>query len=109
MDYAVAEETEFFNWFFGEDSIEELEAITEIEERFDNDYTELLNSEFYKLVTSNLDADLYDLNLYVYDEWDNKIWHGIAGMYPYEWIDVKVLDYSTYNVDGKVFMDMWIK
>lgn len=97
MDYMVTMETE------------ELEVITAIEERFNNDYAELLNSEFYKLVTSNIDADMYELNLFVYNEEEEEVYRGIAAHYPYEWIDTKVLDYSMYNIGNNVYMDIWIK
>lgn len=97
MDYMVTMETE------------ELEVIADIEERFNNDYMELLNSDFYRLITGNIDADLYDLILEVLNEEDETIYRGIAGMYPYDWVDPKVLDYTTYNIGNDVHMTIWIE
>lgn len=97
MDYMVTMETE------------ELEVITDIEERFEEDYNELLNSDFYRLIANNVDADMYGLNIHVYNEKYEEVYNGIAAYYPLDWIDTEVVDYTIYNIINNVNMDIWIK
>lgn len=73
------------------------------EESDTNDYVQPL----YKLLTSQLDADISEITLSVYtDDTDIEIYSGKANLYPYEY-DTPITDYNIYNVCGKVYIDAW--
>lgn len=61
----------------------------------------------YKLLTSQLDANMSEIILTVFtDDTDEEVYSGKANLYPYEY-DTPVADYNIYNVGSKVYMDVW--
>ena len=85
-----------------EELMTEIEA--EIYEEIEaNDYKQPL----YKLLTSQLDANISDIELTVFtDDDDIEVYSGKANLYPYEY-DTPVMDYNIYNCCGKVCVDVW--
>lgn len=87
-----AEADEFINWLYEDFS----------------DVLDISNSELWKLCNSNLDANFSNLNITIFDENDNTMYQGIAMDYPYDWY-IEILDYHTYNIENKVYIDIWAK
>lgn len=88
----------------------EIEADEFIDWLYDDfsDVLDISNSELWKLCNANLDANFSNLNITIFDENDNTIYQGIAMDYPYDWY-IKILDYHTYNIENKVYIDIWAK
>ena len=62
----------------------------------------------YEVLTSQFDADISEITLTVYiDNIDVKVYRGRADLYPYDY-DTSVIDYSVYNMFGKVYIDTWV-
>ena len=85
-----------------EELMSEIEA--EISEEMEaNEYKQPL----YKLLTSQLDANISEIILTVFtDDTDIEIYSGKANLYPYEY-DTPIADYHIYNIGDKVYMDVW--
>ena len=85
-----------------EELMSEIEA--EIYEEMEtNDHKQPL----YKLLTSQLDANISEITLTVFtDDTDEEIYSGKANLYPYEY-DTPIADYNIYNIGDKVYMDVW--
>lgn len=91
--------------------ISEHEANESIDWLYDDnsDIIDISNSELWKLCNSNIDCNFSNLNITVFDKCDNVIYQGIAMNYPYDWYDCDIVDYNTYNIENKVYMDIWTK
>ena len=109
MEYAITMETEILDdEILLDDVMTEAEANEFINWLYDEtDVFDISGSELWKLCNSNIDCNFSNLNLIIYDDCDNIVYEGIAMDYPYDWYDCKIVDYSTYNVDNKVYTAVW--
>lgn len=86
-----SEANEFINWLYDD---------------FD-DVFDISKSELWKLCNSNIDCNFSNLNITIFDDCDNVMYQGLALDYPYDWYDCYIDDYNTYNIENKVYMDIW--
>ena len=61
----------------------------------------------YKLLTSQLDANISDIELTVFtDDADIEVYSGKANLYPYDY-ETPITDYNIYNIGNTIYMDVW--
>lgn len=100
MEYAVAMEEAIVGDSYLSDDFFDYDIDEEPEE---SEYKQPL----YKLLTSQLDVSISDIDLSVFtDDDDTEVYHGMANKYPYDY-DTPVIDYNIYNCCGKVCLDVW--
>lgn len=93
MEEAIIEDSYLFDDFFDYDIDEEPE---EIEHK----------QPLYKLLTSQLDASISEINLTVFTDTEIQVYSGKANLYPYDY-EAPVIDYHIYNIDNQVYIDAW--
>ncbi len=100
MEYAVTMEEAIIGDSYLSDDFFDYDIDDESEEA---EYKQPL----YKLLTTQLDANISDIELTVFtDDTEEEVYCGKANLYPYEY-DTPIADYNIYNVCGKVYMDVW--
>ncbi len=103
MEYAVTMEEAIIGDSYLSDDFFDYDIDEELEKLEENEYKQPL----YKLLTSQLDANISDIELSIFtDDDDIEVYHGKANNYPYDY-DTPVIDYNIYNCCGKVCIDAW--
>ena len=94
MEETMIEDSYLFDDFFDYDIDKEMEV---------DGYKQPL----YKLLTSQLDANISDIELTVFtDDTDMEVYSGKANLYPYDY-ETPITDYNIYNIGNTIYMDVW--
>lgn len=89
--------------------VNDAELMSELEaDIYEEIETNNYKQSLYKVLTSQIDADISEITLSVYiDNIDVKVYRGKADLYPYDY-NTSIINYSIYNISNKVYIDAWI-